>query len=63
MFEVSTLFAVCLLRNTHDGRNGVVVLLSVLEQSQDIVTDNDTLLARQNVLDTHIDCCLVGLTK
>jgi hypothetical protein len=35
----------------------------VLEQSQDIVTDNDTLLARQNVLDTHIDDCLVGLRK
>lgn len=47
--------------STHDGGNSIVVLLSMLEQGQDIVTNDDTLLARQNVLETHVDNCWVGL--
>lgn len=40
-----------------DGRNGVLVLTGVLEQSEDIVADDDTGLAGQNVLSTHFCCC------
>lgn len=39
------------------------MFLGVFEQSQDIVTNNDTLLSRENVLDTHVDGSLVGLRK
>lgn len=49
------------LDSTHDGGNSIIVLLSMLEQGQDIITNDDTFLARQNVLDTHVDDCLVGL--
>lgn len=42
---------------TYDGRNSEIVLLGVVEELQDIVTDNDTALAGENILDTH-DCCL-----
>jgi hypothetical protein len=38
---------------THDGGDGELVLLSIVEQLQDIITNNDTALARKNVLDTH----------
>ncbi len=37
------------------------MLLGILEQSEDIVADDDTLLALQNILDTHLDGCGVGL--
>jgi hypothetical protein len=42
---------------TYDSRDGEIVLLSVIEELQHIVTDNDTGLAGENILDTH-DCCL-----
>ncbi len=38
---------------TYDGGDGEVVLLSVIEQLQDIITNNDTALTGENVLDTH----------
>jgi hypothetical protein len=38
---------------THDGGDGELVLLSIVEQLQDIITNNDTALAGKNVLDTH----------
>lgn len=42
-----------------DGGDGELVLAGVLEQSEDIIANDDTGLAGQNVLDTHIvvvDC-------
>lgn len=36
------------------------MLLRILEQSQDIVANDDAFLSRQNVLDTHIVDCEVG---
>ena len=53
----------CSRRNSYDGRNGELVFLCVFEQSQDIVTNDDTLLSRKNVLDTHVDDFLVGLWR
>ena len=41
---------------THDGGDGELVLLGVVEQLQDIITNNDTALAGKNVLDTHDFC-------
>ncbi len=41
---------------TYDSGDGELVLLSVVEKLQHIVTDYDTALAGENVLDTH-DCC------
>jgi hypothetical protein len=37
------------------------VLLSILEEVEHIVADNDTLLSRQDILDTHVDNCGAGL--
>ena len=45
---------------SYNGRNGKVVLLSVLEQGKHIITDDNTLLSRQNVLDTHVELLLSG---
>jgi hypothetical protein len=41
---------------TYDGGDGKLMLLSVVEQLQDIITNNDTALAGENVLDTHDFC-------
>jgi hypothetical protein len=41
---------------THNGGDGELVLLSVVEQLQDIITHNDTALTGENVLDTHDFC-------
>lgn len=38
----------------YDGGDGKIVLLSVGEELQNIVPDNDALLAGENVLDTHV---------
>lgn len=43
---------------TYDGGDGKLVLPSVLEQTENIVADNDAGLAGQNILDTHF-CCVV----
>ena len=43
--------------STYDGRNGKLLLASVLEESEHIIADDDTSLAAQNVLGTH-DCGL-----
>lgn len=42
---------------TYNGGNGELVLASVLEESEDIVADDDTSLAAKDFLDTHC-CCL-----
>lgn len=41
---------------THNGGNGKVLLLSVLKETEDIVTDDDTGLAAQLLEDTHDEC-------
>ena len=38
---------------TYDGREGEFVLLGVFEETEDIVANDDTGLAGENVLDTH----------
>lgn len=38
---------------TYDGGNGELVLAGVLEQSQDVIADDDTSLAAQNIGGTH----------
>lgn len=43
------------MRKTYNGGNGKVVLLSVLEETEDIVTDDDAGLAGENFSDTHDD--------
>lgn len=40
-----------------DGGDGVLVVAGVLEQGKDVIADDDTGLAGQNVLSTHFDCC------
>lgn len=40
---------------TYDGWNGIVVLLCVVEELQDIITSDDSGLAGENVLASH-DC-------
>lgn len=40
---------------TYNGRNGKLLLASVLEESQDIIADDDTRLSAQNVSNTHVD--------
>jgi len=40
---------------TYNGGNGEVVLLSVLEETEDIVTDDDAGLAGKNLKSTHVD--------
>jgi hypothetical protein len=42
---------------TYNGGNGELVLASVLEETEDIVTDDDTSLSAKDFLDTHC-CCL-----
>ena len=37
------------------------MLLGILEKSQDVIANDDTLLSRENVLDTHVDDGRVGL--
>lgn len=39
---------------TYNSWNSELVLLSVVEELQDIVSDNDTGLAGQDILGTHI---------
>lgn len=39
--------------STYNGRDGEVVLLSILEEAEHVVTDDDTGLAGQLVEDTH----------
>ena len=38
---------------TYDGRDSELVLLSIVEELQDIVTDDNTALAGENVFSTH----------
>ena len=38
---------------TYDGGDGEVVLLGILEETEDIVADDNAGLAGENVLDTH----------
>lgn len=38
---------------TYNGGNSKVVFLSILEESQDVIADDDTSLAGENILDTH----------
>lgn len=52
-----TVCVVFLTVETYNGGNGELVLASVLEESEDIVTDDDTSLAAKDFLDTHC-CCL-----
>lgn len=50
--------------NTHDGGDGKVVLLSVVEKLQDIIANDDTGLAGEDVLATHVCevvCCKLRL--
>lgn len=47
-----------LMRETYDGGNGELVLAGVLEQGQDVIADDDTGLAAQNIGSTHF--CEVG---
>jgi len=42
---------------TYDGWDSELVLLGVLEESKHIVTNDDTGLAGENVLGTHICDC------
>lgn len=41
--------------DTHDRRNGIVVVLAMLHQRKDIVAHDDTALAGENVEGTHCD--------
>ena len=56
-------------RSDVDGGDGIAVLLCVLEQPQDIVTGDDTFLARENagssqcLIPTHALCRLVEQWK
>lgn len=46
---------------TYDCWNGIVVLLCVVEELQDIITSDDSGLASENVLASH-DCgCVYGI--
>ena len=42
---------------TYNSGDGELVLLSIIEELQDIISDDDTGLACENILDTH-DCGL-----
>jgi hypothetical protein len=42
---------------THNGGNGEALLLSVLEETEDIVADNDAGLAVKLFKDTHYEVC------
>jgi hypothetical protein len=39
---------------SHNGWDSELLLLAILEQSEDIVANDDARLAGENVLDTHI---------
>lgn len=41
------------MRKTYNGGNGEVVLAGVLEQGQDVIADDDTGLAAQDIGSTH----------
>jgi len=41
---------------TYNGRDSELVLLSIVEELQDIVTDDNTALAGENVFGTHCVC-------
>jgi hypothetical protein len=43
--------------DTHDGRDGELLLLGVLEETEDIVADDDAGLAVQLFKDTHYEVC------
>lgn len=46
---------------TYDGRDSKLLLTSILEESQDIIANDDTRLSAQNISDTHFDkMCSVG---
>lgn len=47
--------------NTYDGWDGKVVLLGVVEELEDIITNDDTGLASEDVLATHL--CSNGLLE
>jgi hypothetical protein len=47
--------------DTYDGGNGKLVLASVLEESQDVIADDDTSLAAQNISDTHFCEVVCGI--
>lgn len=42
-------------KETHNGGDGELLLLSILEETQDIVTDDDASLAVQLFKDTHYE--------
>ena len=42
-------------QRTYNSGNGEVFLLGVLEKIQHIIADDNTLLSRQDILDTHVD--------
>ena len=46
---------------TYDGGDSKLLLLSVLEETEDVVTDDDTGHAAQLLSDTHIDGRYVDL--
>lgn len=43
---------------TYDGWNGKVVLLSVFEKIEDIITNDDSGLSAENVCATHLVDCM-----
>lgn len=46
---------------THDGGDGKALLLSVLEETEDIIADNDAGLAVKLLKDTHYEVCTKNL--
>lgn len=42
-----------LARLAYDGGDSEIVLLRILEETEDIIADDNAGLARENVLDTH----------
>ena len=41
---------------TYNGGNGKLLLLSILEELEDVIADDDTSLAGQLLEDTHVVC-------
>jgi len=41
------------VRGTHDSGDSKVVFLGIVEELEDIIANDDTSLASENVLDTH----------
>lgn len=56
--SLSFIFFIMYFGLTYDSGDGKLVLTSVLEQTKNIVADNDAGLAGQNILDAHF-CCVV----